>query len=215
MDGAVDIDVLYKATVYGFFDQLLESVPLSLENYYVLATAKFVICRKIEKTTFSNDRKQIKAALNSSLARVKVLEPTVGEIELASELEFLANELNVSFDIGESQLCAMIILRNMSCLITGDKRAIVAAESILGHNLRYRAFKSRFICLEQCILWLLGRVDPLEVREAVCSEPKIDRSLSISFSCNSPDVPSESWTEGLNSYVSDLRSKAPFALFNS
>ena len=215
MDGAIDIDVLYKATVYELFDYLLESVPLPLEGYCVLATARFVIHGKIEKTTFSKNRKHIKTALQNSLALVTEIEPTIDELGIASELEFMASKLNVSFDTGESQLCAMLISRNMQCLITGDKRAISAAELMLHHIQSSNVLKSKFICLEQCFLWLLERFDPLKVREAVCSELKIDRSLSICFSCHSPNVPQESWTEGLNSYVSDLRSKAPSVLFNS
>ena len=215
MDGAIDTDVLHKASVYGLFEQLLESIPLSIENFCVLASTKFVVRNKIKRSTFNKNKGQITETLNRSLSQMKELEPTKDEILFASKLEFIAQQLNVSFDIGESQLCAIIISRNMLCLITGDKRAIIAAESLFYSELDVKSLESKFICLEQSFSWLLNIVDPWEVRNAVCSEQNIDRALTICFGCSSLNTRPEAWMEGLNSYIREIRLKAPTVIFNS
>ena len=215
MDGAIDTDVLHKASVYGLFEQLLESIPLSIENFCVLASTKFVVRNKIKRSTFNKNKGQITETLNRSLSQMKELEPTKDEILFASKLEFNAQQLNVSFDIGESQLCAIIISRNMLCLITGDKRAIIAAESLFYSELDVKSLESKFICLEQSFSWLLKIVDPWEVRNAVCSEQNIDRALTICFGCSSSNTRPEAWMEGLNSYIREIRLKAPTVIFNS
>ena len=215
MDGAIDTDVLHKASVYGLFEQLLESIPIPIESYCVLASTKFVIKKRIKRLTYNKSEDQIIDALSRYLSQIKELEPTEEEILLASQLEFVAQQLNVSFDVGESQLCAMVTFRNMGCLITGDKRAIIAAELLLHSRLDIRSLESKFICLEQNFLWLLENHDPQEVRIAVCGEQTMDRALTICFSCSSPDVREKAWREGLNSYIQDLQSKAPTAVFKT
>ena len=213
MDGAIDTDVLHKACVYGLFEQVLASIPLPVENFCVLASAKFVIRRKIERSTLYTNKSQVADALDYSLSLIKELEPTDDEIQFASELEFVAQQLNVGFDIGESQLCAIVLSRNFLCLITGDKRAIIAAESLFQNVQSLKSLESKLICLEQGFLWLLECVDPREVRKAVCSEQSMDRALTTCFCCSSEEIYPDSWKDGLNSYIRDIRSKAPTVTF--
>lgn len=215
MEGVIDTDVLLKSNVYGLFDQLLESIPLSIANFGVLGSTKFVVRNKIKYLNFNRQKGEVIEALNNSLSKLKELEPTMDEIQFASELELMVQKLNVGFDVGESQLCAMVISRKMQCLVTGDKRAIISAESLINSNLDVIFPESKFICLEQCFSWLLKKksIQPHEVRAKVCSEPGIDQALNICFSCRSPYISPESWMDGLCKYIQCLLSEAPNVLY--
>ena len=70
MDGAIDTDILHKASVYGLFEQLVESIPIPIENYGVLAAAKFVIKKRIERSTYNKSKDQIVEALNTYISQI-------------------------------------------------------------------------------------------------------------------------------------------------
>src|SRR5690606_14878510 len=62
---------------------------------------------------------------------VEILEPNAEEARLAARLEEAATRLNFQFDIGESQLCAIVVCREADLFCTGDKRAIRGIERLL------------------------------------------------------------------------------------
>jgi len=103
-----------------------------------------------------------------------------------------------------------VLTRGISTLVTGDKRAIAALDRLLAIRGESERMTKRVLCLEQLLLRLLRRVPA--VRDAVCQEPRLDTALTLCFSCSSPDVAATSWTEGLNSYVCDVRRSAPMLL---
>ncbi len=213
MDAVVDVDAIFKLSVYGLFEESLNSIPFQVDKFFTLNSARYVLRDQVSRTVFEKRQRQVSNAIDSSLSLIKEVEPTKKETRFAAELEHIAQKLNVSLDIGESQLCAMVISRKMLCFVTGDKRAIVAAESIYSSELNINNLESKLICLEQIFLWLLDRFDPMEVRSSVCSEKEVDKALSICFSCASHEISPDSWNEGLNSYISELQSQAPTVIF--
>jgi hypothetical protein len=74
--------------------------------------------------------------LDDFLASVELIEPTVEESTLAAEFESLALAAALPLDAGESQLCAVLVSRNLPLLVTGDKRAITALESLVDSDTR-------------------------------------------------------------------------------
>lgn len=99
-------------------------------------------------------------------------------------------------------------------LLTGDKRAITAMERLLDTELRLHDLCGRVRCLEQAFLCVLDRKDSEALRSAVCTEPTVDKALTICFGCSSPTTQRETVLEGLASYIRALRTTAPRVLAN-
>jgi hypothetical protein len=210
VEAAVDNDVLFKGACYGLLFSLVEIIPCQPTDVGVLGAAPFVVRNLFWHARIAGDPEAAIRSWEEFYNQAEVLEPSIQEVKLAAELEFTAQVSNLSLDSGESQLCAIAIERG-SKLITGDKRAITCLAEILAQHRRAPAGK--VLCLEQLFLKLLIRLDPLEIRRAVCKEIGIDRALSACFSCyrgNGEDEGGDpnSWSEGLASYISELRKVA-------
>lgn len=212
---AIDTDVLHKATVYGVMKELLAAIPNRAEKHCILTAAKYVIRNKLIKFPPNKGTDTAINYLNGLLDELLLIEPTDEEISLAATLEYKAQLLNLEFDSGESLLSAVVFHRTLTYMLTGDKRAIEAAEIIFPEVFEIEKLKGKFMCLEQSIYWLLIKSDPMYVRSCICDEPSVDIALSTCFSCNSPGIPIESWNEGLQSYIDNIRKLAPTMLFNS
>ena len=119
-------------------------------------------------------------------------------------------------DAGESQLCAMLISREVPLFVTGDKRAICGIEVLLdAYALPRCRCPGRVICLEQLICKLLETLQVGAVRKSICNKPNADKALSICFCCkSSAEASKENIQAGITSYVEDLRTKAPRVLFH-
>ncbi|MGH9915866.1 MAG: hypothetical protein ACRD63_11340, partial [Pyrinomonadaceae bacterium] len=106
-----------------------------------------------------------------------------------------------------------VLYRAIRLLITGDTRAITGAEKIKPRIAALSGLENRVVCLEQLVLSIVNRIGPTESRSRICSEPEVDRALSICFSCGGPEG-SESFTRvGLKSYICHLRRAAPTVLY--
>lgn len=212
-EGLIDNDVLHKATVYGLLSLLLESIPLDINSYSMLGAAKYIIRKKLQKKPPTRGKDVAIADFESAIERISVVEPTEQEICFAAALELKAQQSNMSLDTGESILCAILSVRTLGYLFTGDKRAIVAMQALSGVEAEL-AVNNSVICLEQLFYWLIHREDINAIRSAVCQESEIDKALTNCFSCRSTSISAESCTEGLNSYIAHVRSTAPDILYN-
>ena len=211
MDTLVDNDVLFKAACYGFLRELIATVTL-VEQVGVLGAAWFVISKKITKTGLKKSGEDVLHDLRDFLDGVETVEPTEAEQSMAAEFELAAQRLAVSLDPGESQLCAVLICRTMRLLITGDKRAIVAIDRLIQVDHRLAYLSGRVWCIEQLVLIMLSDGKVASVRKAICDESSVDITLAICFSCTSAKTDEAQVRAGLESYVKDLRSKAPKVL---
>jgi hypothetical protein len=182
----VDNDVLIKLACYRLLQDVLAvfggSVPIG-----ILGVAKFVVTSNIRGSSSINDRESALQNFVVFLAEVEELEPTDDEINLATELEEAATRAAVGLDFGESQLCAIVLSRAIPMLITGDKRAIAAAEVIKSNIGRLAELEGKVVCLEQLVLSLTDRIGHGAIRDRICAEPDIDKSLSICFACRRGD----------------------------
>jgi hypothetical protein len=208
----VDNDVLFKGSCYGLLDDLVSAVCPEDGFVGVLGAARFVLPKKIRQSKLKKDPEVALAALLGFLARSAEVEPIEEEQMLAADLELAAQQIGISLDVGESQLCAILVQRLVPLLFTGDKRAIASIEQLLDSNPRLVPVCGKVLCLEQAFAAAYARIGGDRLRSAVCAEPEIDKALTICFSCSSESVPNESHMQGLISYIADLRKSAHRAL---
>ena len=212
---AVDNDLILKAACYGLTDLFW---PADGPTAGVLGAARYVVSHRIDKAELSRDIETAQAEFASFLARNIELEPTEAELELASEIERVAQLETLSLDSGESQLGAVVITRTLDTLETGDKRAIRGFERLVDLVDGVEKLNGKIRCLEQIVLRVVVEQGGCKITSsAVCAELDVDKALSICFSCYSSDRADncDSAIEGLRSYVENLRGDAPRVLVAS
>ncbi|MBL8180004.1 MAG: hypothetical protein JNL64_00150 [Blastocatellia bacterium] len=208
MESLVDNDILFKAACYNTIDALLIQVVTSTPEIGVLGAARYVARKAVERASLCGTPKEALERLDQFINNASVIEPTDDEQGLAADLELAAQLAGVGLDVGESQLCAVLIVRSLNLLCTGDKRAIQAMEHLLAVEEKLRPLSGKIVCLEQLAIKAVSKDLPT-LRTAICSEPGIDKTLTICFSCSSEEITVKDITFGLTSYINDLRRKAP------
>lgn len=208
----VDNDLLIKGAAYELLEQLISVVPSTGEGVGLLGAARYLVPDRLRKMRLNKDSAIAVQHFENLAARAEFLEPSPEESKLAGELEFHAQKSNLSLDPGESQLLAILIIRSLDKLATGDKRAIVAMEQVSGYVTDVEAIRGKILCLEQLFHRLMGNMDTTQVRQCVCEEPNVDKALSICFGCHAVSSASEHWLEGLQSYIADIRRRAEILL---
>jgi hypothetical protein len=210
MRAVADNDILLKGACYGLLPTLTATVPGD-GPVGILGTSKFVVPKQIIRARLHGDPAVASAHFAVFLAANEVIEPSAAEQQLAALLEAAAQEIALNLDTGESQLVAVLVSRCLPWLLTGDKRAIVSIEALLGRETRLIAVAGKIRCLEQLVLDALKTMGSA-MRDAICAEPFVDKTLSICFGCSSPDPDPAEALEGLTSYIADLRRNALRAL---
>lgn len=148
------------------------------------------------------------ANLKQFFDHAAVVEPTEDEQSIAAEFELCAQQAGLNLDPGESQLCAILVTRLVPLLLTGDKRAIKTLEQLLDTDTRLAAISGTVWCLEQLVVIMMKCKDADVLKNIICAEGHVDKTLAICFSCNSAEVAGRDYTDGLHSYISDLRRSA-------
>jgi hypothetical protein len=206
----LDVDVVLKMCTFLFSDELVDTTTLMDVPPSILGVASFTLRSRVKRSRSICNRTSVQTCLEKILSVLQLVEPVKEEIEFAAELEELALEFDLEFDIGESQLFAILIKRNSPLLLTGDKRAIKAIAQIAPNDV-----KNRVACLEQLIIQVISKVGHHNLRQNVCSEREADRAVTICFSCSSSEVTVDDVRDGLLSYVSEVRSYADHVLIPS
>jgi hypothetical protein len=205
-----DVDVLYKAILFDLSDELIRERD-ELTRIGILGATRFVLLSKVEKLP-PNVSVAIKQRLITRLPDYTIMEPSEDEISLAADLEMAAILAKVSLDVGESQLCSILIRRGCALLMTGDKRAICAMEILLASRSDLSGLEGKVMCLEQCVECALDRHQFETLRDAICAAPMADTSLRICFSCSSAAKNEATVRQCLSSYIGDLRHRAQHIL---
>lgn len=208
MRAVVDNDILSKGASYRLLPQLVTSEVGDGEPVGILGAARFVVAKKIAKSELRNGADGAIAQFTEFIARAEPLEPTEAEQQLAARLELSAQKHALAFHGGESQLCAIVLTRDVPLFLTGDKQAITAIEGMLDVEETLVGLRGRVRCMEQLVFGLLRRSAPGSVRAAICDEPSVDKSLSLCFSCTTAQANDESVIAGLESYIGDVRRRA-------
>lgn len=205
---AVDNDVLHKGAGYGLLTEMLGAIPARMHEVGILGSAKYVVARKLRKAKLT----EALALLDQVVRQVQCLEPTEEEARFAAQLEYESQRENLSFDSGESMLCAIVIERSFEWLVTGDKKAIKSLEKLMSARGNTEKLAGRVVCLEQLMLRLIQGDRAPAIRSAICARPNLDKALTCCFSCGNQEGNPKSWAEGLMSYVQDVRAEAPSLL---
>jgi hypothetical protein len=213
MQVLVDNDIVIKGACYRLLPELCAARnPAPSIDAGVLGSCKYVARDRICRDTSLNDVAGALDALSAFVAAATVVDPTSEEQRLAADLETGAQHLGVPLDVGESQLCAVMVERGISALLTGDKRAIGALEQLLDLHSWLDHLRGRVHALEQLVLAIVELQGSGEPRTKICSEPSVDSTLDICFRCHDSGADAPEIAEGLASYINDLRSTAPRVL---
>jgi hypothetical protein len=178
----------------------------------ILGAAQYVVASRISRSTRIANKAVAQTNFEVFISSVQIIEPTENELELAAEFESEAQKFNLSLDGGESILLAALLHRAATLMLTGDKRAITAMETLKARNASAAKIPQQIACLEQMFLSLLQSNDFKMIQERVCCEPATDLVLSNCFSCKSGKFSQQSIQDGLTSYVTALRLVAPSVL---
>lgn len=195
----LDNDVIIKICSYNA-EQLILAVTFEGQlPPAILGLARFTCRSKIVRSRIIVKKAEAIASFDALSAIVRCLEPTQEEVELAAQLEHSAADMGFSFDAGESQIVAMVIVRNGLAFLTGDKRAITALSHILP-SLRHKVG-----CLEQVITSMLyvEGLDPM--RDNVCREKATDQAVHNCFQCATDDIDVSKVVSALKSYTDNMR----------
>lgn len=209
----LDTDVLIKLAAY---DLLVDTShpgcrPGCQGSPGLIGAARFASRNHLRRK--SSDPDAALARLDEYLVVAAILEPTELELEMAADLEGAAALAGVDLDVGESQLCAIAVSRgHHPLLLTGDKRAIAAAERLLENQASLHALAGRLACLEQAVTLAATRLGALQVRDKILVERGMDKAVDICFQVTNPNVAVDFWPTGLSSYIADLRVAAPTML---
>ncbi len=215
VDIAVDNDVIIKAACYGltatFWPEAASTCHLG-----VLGAARYVVAKRLERSPLSDRNERARGEAENLLATAITLEPTSGEIGLATRMEVTAQRMGLSLDAGESQLIAMMVHRGIPVLETGDKRAITSVERLLDQVAGLVTIAGRVRCLEQIVLRCLAEAGTsAAITQAICAEPGVDKALSICFRCYSPAPEGHAVDlAAIHSYLGKLRASAPRVLMS-
>jgi hypothetical protein len=204
----LDNDVIFKTARYCLLDQLLHVSTDEVVKPLILAAAPFVLHNLIQRSKAVTNKPEILTSLGSFVDSVELIEPSEAEIEFAAEMEEEASAKSLSLDTGESILTAITIMRDRKALVTGDKRAIYALRNIRRCQLQ---IVERILCFEQIIYAIVQVIGFENARALICADPNVDTAISLCFSCAAGGEPisDESWTTGLESYITHLRLAAP------
>ena len=206
---AIDNDLLLKSLCYGLTEMFWPTIT-SEGTVGLLGAAQFVVRDRLERAELVRDRQAALDELAAVLAAVAILEPTPFEIDLAVSIEREAAEAGVAVDAGESQLAAIVCVRTVSRLETGDKRAVQGMEKILDAVTDLQPLVGSITCLEQVVRRTIPNRQALDaVRLAICREATVDIALGICFSCRGTPPERTDVVAALDSYIEDLRRGAP------
>jgi hypothetical protein len=202
----VDCDIVYKATLLDLDAELIRDQAQSTVG--VLGATRFVLTRKFNK--LGGERATaMRGRLDQILSNYLTVEPSGDEIGLAAEFESAAQLAGLSLDVGESQLCSILLTRDCQLLLTGDKRAIVALQKLLPSRPQFSKIARKVKCLEQCVDSALKLNGVKKIRDAVCASIQPDIVLAICFSCKEAHVGEDTVRACLSSYIQHLRDSAP------
>lgn len=205
VNGAVlDTDVLLKVAIWGL-GGVLHDVIAPLGQPGVLGLTHLIARKQLRRLKNLPDVATTDAALGCLLAQLAQLEPTPEEVAFAAEIVEAAVSLDLPLDRGEAQIVAIVVVRALPLMITGDKRALASLSPVLHSIGRGGACDGRMACLEQALAAMAEQVGIGEVRRGVCKWPDGDMAAHICFACGREDFSETSVVEGLVSYVGSAR----------
>lgn len=138
------------------------------------------------------------AAAEEALRAIEQMQPAL-EPNTAALKDF---EDVPGIDAGEAVLLATIAATAGARLLTGDKRALRALAA-MAPSVR-SSYAGRILLVEQVLLGVLDARGLDWLREHVCPEKDVDKTVSMVMGSRC-DAPEQSVREGLASYLNEMR----------
>ena len=207
-EALLDNDIVIKACRYSLASETLSSLRNLGYEPTILMAARFVVEDRLRR--HSPAASSAMGVFEPFLAECRSVEPTDSEVEIAAAFEAAAQTLNLELDVGESLLLAILIERQASLILTGDKRAIRAIEAIASDRIQ-RAIA----CLEQVFVTLNFDWGTPLIQTRVCGDQAADSALTNSYGCRSGGSSAEAVADGLRSYIEHLRQSCARTLIES
>lgn len=204
---AVDTDVLLKVAAYRLADELM-TVLTPFGEPAALGLTHLIAAKQLARKRGVRDGAGAQAELAALLGELGRLEPDDQEIELAAEFASIAQAGGLPLDAGEAQLTAILVIRSLPLLVTGDKRAVGALSGVVGDGPWRDALVGRLACFEQVLGSIAGSIGIEALRASICAEPEVDGAMRLACSCGLDDWHPAQFGEACDSYVNDVRTKA-------
>lgn len=192
----VDVDALCKLAHWRLLSELPYLLGTVWSDCATLTSAK----HRARKAKVKPDGRIFRttAAAEEALWAIEQMQPT-----LEPNAEGLKDFENVpGIDPGEAVLLSAIATSPSARLLTGDKRALRALAST--PNSIRSSYAGKIILVEQVILGALDAHDLAWLRDHVCPEKDVDKTISMIMGgrCDASEV---SVREGLASHLNELK----------
>jgi hypothetical protein len=209
MHRVVDNDLILKSVSYGLASVFWPDDGQGLLG--ILGAARYVVAHELDRASLNRSAEDAHSDLFELLARCAELEPDDEEIDLAAQIELCGQEHGLALDNGESQLAAIVVIRDLPLLETGDKRAIAGLEEAKRYLSALDTLCGRVRCLEQIVRREIRVEEEFGgLVDRVCGESGVDRSLSICFGCfGNFRADRATALAALGQYISEVRRLAP------
>jgi hypothetical protein len=204
----LDNDIVAKAVAYRLVEELLTVLKIPANELGVLGTLVYVLSPKRLRTAPDGGESACER-LRAFVASTHVLEPTDAESRLAILFEEAAQEAEADLDVGESQIFAIAVCREVQKVCTGDKRAITALEILRQKVEEISRMDGRVVPLEELARAMVEAHGHERIRERICAAEGTDLALEICFQCHNEHGDPTETEAGLKSYLSSLRRTAP------
>ena len=203
-DTVVDNDIVEKLCRWNSVDGLSECLETEACSIGYLGSLRFVVGKKLNRIGLSAASEQF----DQFLQAVKEIDLSESELELAASILEFSDHSGLKFDVGESILFSVGILRHLQSVATGDKRAICCCKAIAEEFPVVEQLKGHLVSLEQILGTLIKIHGQNEIRSRVCSDPSVDKAAKICFACRATTFSEGDAIKALSSYQFDLAQKS-------
>lgn len=195
----IDNDAVLKLSAFKLLDHAIRLTGGETCETLVLDSAKYYIRRKQDKLRHKYTASGVESAL-------KFVEQC-SSIEAAPD-SIVFSTLNAieNIDPGEAILFATAHTDTDACILTGDKRSLVAVASNDGAKPTYASLKSRVVCLESILIGLIIHLGFDEVKTQIIAVHDCDTAIRAAFG-SGVDATEIRVLETLRAYQSDLEKK--------
>lgn len=196
----VDNDIVEKLSLWEATDYIGQVLNVDQSSVGYLETLRFVVVKRIERSGSCGAKCQLIAFLDEATA----IDATDEEVFLAAQIEEVAAQCELDLDTGESLLISVAMVRGVTKLATGDKRAVCSCSRLARSVKKISHLKGALISLEQILARLLSYISCEDLKERVCAA-QCDRTASIVFGCLTDGTANDgAILDALESYQRDL-----------